>query len=239
MFSYKLLSAGLAKHGGTLLIGLTLSAWACTADADVIFNQPPLDGGIAYQSNWSGGSQYADNFSFTSESTLQSIQWWGSYLFQGDDDFKIRIFSGASGPEVNPLAEYTSLSVTRNNTSLLDSGGSSVFNYELVLPATLTLQAGTYYLSVINNEDFSVVNNNNPSDWLWLQSSTGGQNDWFRQIDSDNWSADVVQDRPGFSFTLNGTQQQQPIPEPTILSLIALGALVMKGRQIVQLRRSM
>jgi len=182
MLSHKLLSTDPAKQRGALLVGLMLSAWVYTAGAVTIFNQPPLDGGVAYQSNWTGGSQYADNFSFNSEVTLDSIQWWGSYLTQGEDDFNVRIFSGTSGQGVNPLAEYNSL-VTRTATSLVDSGQSNVFQYKLVLPTPLTLQTGTYYLSVINNEDNSPVNNNNPSDWLWLQSSSGDQTAWFRQLD--------------------------------------------------------
>jgi hypothetical protein len=237
MFSDKLLSAGFAKQGGLLLVGLTLSAWAYTAGAVAIFDQSPLDSGVAYQSNWTGGSQYADNFSFNSEATLESIQWWGSYLTQGDDDFKVQIFSGVSGPEVNPVAEFSSPTVTRTSTSLSDSGKNAVFQYELSIQ--LTLQAGTYYLSVINNNDNSIVNNDNPSDWLWLQSSSGDQTAWFRQLDGESWVTDVVQGRAGFSFILNGTQQQQPIPEPGILSLLALGALVMGGRQLFQRRRAM
>jgi hypothetical protein len=240
MFSNKLHSAGLVNQVGHLFLGLILSVWVYTANAAAIIDQLPFNGGNAYQSNWTGGSQYADNFSLTAEFTLTSIQWWGSYLpnEQGEDDFKVRIFSDAGGsPGVIPLAEYSSPSISPTGTSYLDSGLSPVFSYEL-LSLNLTLQAGNYYLSIINNEDNSAANHDTPSNWLWLQSGTVDQEAWNRQLDGETWgTAASVQGPPNFSFTLNGTQQQQPIPEPGILSLFALGALAMIGRRKF-LRRS-
>lgn len=238
MISHKSLDANFVKKGVSMSFGLMLFAWACASDAGIVFDRPPLDGGDANQSNWTGGSQYADDFSFNRESTIEGIQWWGSYFSEGNDDFSVRVFSGSGGPQAAPLVAYTSLSVTRTPTSMLDSSGSDVFSYELALPANLTLQAGTYYLSIVNNEDVSSINNNNPSDWLWLQSSVGDGNIWFRQLDGDNWVATAIQNFQGFSYILTGTQKDQPIPEPDSLTLFLLGAALMNGRRLIQLIKS-
>lgn len=238
MFTNKLHSAGFASQAGSLFLGLIFSVWASTVNATALIEQSPLDGGNAYQSNWTGGSQYADNFSLAYETTVTSIQWWGSYSIQGEDDFKIRIFSDASSsPDVNPVAEYISPSISRTSTSLTDSGAASVFAYELS-PLNLTLPGGNYFLSIINNEDISTVNSGNPSDWLWLQSgATVDQTAWNRQLDGDTWStAASVQGPANFSFVLNGTQQppQPNIPEPGIPLLFALSALVFGMRKFLK-----
>lgn len=237
MISRKSLDTKLVKGKGAVLLGLMLLAWVCTSNAGVIFDRPPLNGGDASQSNWTGGSQYADVFSFNRESTIESVQWRGSYLSEGNDDFSVRVFSDSGGPQIAPLFAYTSLSVIRTPTPMLDSSGSGIFSYELALPTNLTLPAGTYYLSVLNNEDVSSTNNNNPSDWLWLQSTVGDGNIWFRQLDGDIWSSITIQNFNGFSYSLTGTQKNQSITEPSSLTLFVLGAVLMHGRKLMDTTR--
>lgn len=232
MFLNTLFCNGLAMKRSNLFLGLVLFMGISTAHAVALVTQSPLDGGAAWLSDWSGGNQNADNFSLGQTSTLESIQWWGSYDVQGGDDFNVRIFANNGGmPEVNPDYQYLSLGVVRDTTTMFDSSGHGVFSYELVLPTALTLQAGSYYLSILNNNDISTTNNNNPSSWQWLVSDNVSGSTWFRSSDGDNWGE--YQDPAGFAFALNGTQPQPPqtVPEPGIFSLLALGALLMSGRR--------
>lgn len=232
MFLDQFSSAGFYKQAKILFIGAALSVSSITANAAAIVDQTPttLAGSVAYYSGPTGGSQYADNFSLAAKTTITSIAWWGSYAVQGNDDFSLRIFSDSNA---NIASFSSSLAVSgefeRRETDQYDSGGlAEIFAYSLDLSAQsldLILEAGNYYLAILNNDDVSPANNNNPSAWLWLGSNKGSSGALARQSDSDPWAA--TQDPNNFAFVLNGTQQpaqpRQDVPEPGMLSLLALG----------------
>lgn len=229
MFLNQFNSAGVSKRAKMLFIGAALSASTLAANAAAIVDQTPtnLGGSEAYYSGPTGGSQYADNFSLAAKTTITSIDWWGSYLFQGNDDFSVRIFSDAN----SNIASFSS-SLAGTGTGEFDSGGTAeIFAYSLDLSAQsldLVLEAGNYYLAILNNDDVSVANSDNPSAWLWLESDKGRAGALARALDGDPW--DAAQAPNNFAFVLNGTQQTSPpsqnVPEPGILSLLALGAAV-------------
>lgn len=226
MFLDQFSSAGFSKRAKILFMGAALSVLSITANAAAIVDQTPtvLDGHTGYYSGPTGGSQYADNFSLAAKTTITSIDWWGSYAVQGNDDFSVRIFSDAN----SNIASFAS-SLAGTGTGAFDLGQAEIFAYSLDLSALnldLVLEAGNYYLAILNNDDVSLANNNNPSAWLWLESDKGRSGALARQFDGDPWGA--TQDPNNFAFVLNGTQQTSPpsqnVPEPGMLSLLALGA---------------
>lgn len=234
MFLDQFSSAGFSKRAKILFMGAALSVSSITANAAAIVDQTPttLGGSVAYYSGPTGGSQYADNFSLAAKTTITSIDWWGSYLSQGNDDFSVRVFSDTNAN----IASFSS-SLAGTGTGEFDSGAAEIFAYSLDLSAQsldLVLEAGNYYLAILNNDDVSPVNNNNPSTWLWLGSNKGSSGALARQSDSDPWAA--TQDPNNFAFVLNGTQQpaqpRQDVPEPGMLSLLALGvAALVRSRK--------
>lgn len=222
----------LRKTVRPLLLGLGILASTASFGVTIV-NQPPLDQGDAFLSTWTSGSQYADNFHLNTTATLDSIEWWGSYSLPGDDDFKIGFYSGT--PDAAPLKEYTfpDLVVTSTATGLTDSGGNTVYHYSAALPS-LQLLGGDYFISIVDNDDVSSVNNNTPAMWLWLSSASGDNQNWFRSTFGETWTSDTSP--IGFAFALSGTQQSAVVPEPEILPLMGLGLLVLFRRAIRPLK---
>jgi len=186
-----------------------------TAGASVVFQQGPVNGGVAYYSNINQPQQLSDDFSLGGAASLTRISWWGVYdgNNQGSDEFLLRLH-GALGTGVNPLYEFSFTSFTRTSTALNDTGGNSAYKYELILPAPLSLAAGTYYLSIQNQGD---------SDWAWLESEPGTGNAWFRAEDSDQWSQFVG----NLAFRVEDSGNSGTVDEPGTLALLGLGGLGM------------
>jgi len=210
-----------------------LSAWAlsvamaaavCTADADVLYTQPPIDGGNAQFAESITPQQVADDFILGGAVNLEGITWWGSYYNNDDlgDDFVVRLYSGITGTGTI-LQDFGSVFVAKNTATpaLTDSIGDIVYQYDFSLAAPLSLSGGTYYLSVQN------VNNN--SYWLWLTGTSGNGQFWSRGEDADPWATQSIQE--DLAFSLNGTRVQV-VPEPAPLALLLLaGAALLVARR--------
>jgi hypothetical protein len=193
-----------------LLIGF--APWHASSAA-VLHSQPPIDGGVGWQSSIGAAVQNADDFSLGGAATVEGLVWWGSYFDpqQQSDDFIVRILGDGTGGPGAILASPVTASVTRTSTTLVDSVGEPVFEYELTLASSLSLAAGTYFISVMNEA----------SEWFWLEGSNGNLSNWYRPADGDAWAVDNSFD---FSFQILGQRTQQ-IPEPHTLALLALAGL--------------
>jgi len=181
------------------------------------YQQSPIDQGDGYFSNASAGAQNADNFTFSSSVSLESITWWGSYDGADTDAFIVRILSDGGGTPGSILQDYTPSSVSVSPTSLLDVANAPVYRYDYNLPSAISLLPSTYYLSITNETlNFS---------WYWLVGSGGDTTIWSRGDDSDPWiqhgTADVA-------FALNGTVQTNSVPLPGTLVLFGIGLWSMR-----------
>jgi hypothetical protein len=150
---------------------------------DPLFQQTPLVAGDGYLSD-PAGDQVADDFSLASNSDVQAIRWWGTYL--GDtaepDDFSIRFFVDVGGdqPNKNPHAEFSDLDVSRTDSGLDDSFGDPIYEYQATLPFDSVPSGVTLsYVSITNATD---------NGWFWQQSDTSGTN-WFRFAEEDQWQS--------------------------------------------------
>lgn len=171
----------------------------------------------AFVSDLAGGFQYGDDFTLNSSVFLGEIDWAGAYkgdnqLYQGSDDFSIRIFSLSGGaPGSTPLVQLN-IGATAQRTLLpgtLPFNSTLVYNYDATF-SPVTLSAGSYMLSIVDDTAGQPA-----GPWLWAWSGGGGPI-WFRNADGTTWSGPYSND---MSFQLYS------VPEPGIAQL-ALLALV-------------
>ncbi len=149
----------------------------------------PDAGGVA--SNFGHDPEYeyqsADDFVLTSDTTLAKVRWWGMY--QGSnmpldpDAFSIRIFADAGGiPAATPIVDEQVVRVRRRPTGVT-SGGYDIYEYTTQLKPHVTLSAGTYWLSIVEDVDVEET----ATAWLWALSSNSSGNHAFRATDISAW----------------------------------------------------
>lgn len=185
------------------------------SNAVTLYEQAPLTDGSAesYPSTqlvW--GQQLFENFELIGSANIESIGWWGSYLDNATytDDFVIELYSTLDLNK-NLLSGVTGI-FSKSPDVYADLYGANVYNYLLDISATpLSLQAGSYYLSVHNEY----------SEWYWLASALGDS-----KVRSDRFAAPDLQDN--LSFQVNGTQPTS-VPEPSALLLLAIGLVSAAG----------
>jgi hypothetical protein len=182
--------------------------------ADILFSQPVISGGVALASDFARFQQEADSFALSIPASVETIHWWGAYANNDirSDNFTVRFFANVAGnPAMTPLVDISSLSLTRAPTSLLDNLGDQIYEYQATLPSTVSLDgATTYYLSVVNSTPPGGV-------WDWVGS--GPDTHWTRRDDASTWTAS--NNTTSFAFELLGS----PVPEPSTLLLLAIGTI--------------
>src|SRR5690349_8395695 len=103
---------------------LTLFLLARPIQADLLFSQPVINGGMALASDFARAQQEADNFALSQPASVQTIQWWGAYANNDmpTDNFTLRLFTDAAGnPALTPFVNVSLSSVTRTVTNLVDN----------------------------------------------------------------------------------------------------------------------
>jgi hypothetical protein len=185
------------------------------ASATVLYQQDPVGGGLGYYANLNSPQQMADDFNLSGAVLLESITWWGGYdgnVDIGDDDFLVRLYSSTTGTGT-VLQEYNAAPFTRTSTALADIAGNDVYQYDFVLPTSLSLSAGTRHL---------FVQNLGTSDWFWLEGAPGNGTVMFRGEDTDDWTS---YDSADLALRIEGTPGQAP--EPSSLALLGVAGLSM------------
>jgi hypothetical protein len=150
--------------------------------------------------------QNVDDFKI-GHSSLQSITWWGTYLFEDTDAFSVKIYSDLTGTGT-VLHDFGSVSLTSQD-SLLNGAMEQYYEYRFDLVSQLELMAGNYFLS---------IQNQGASTWYWLFGN-GGSGSSSYLVDGA-WVTDSFGD---LSFRLEGTKLGGSVPEPEMALLLLLG----------------
>lgn len=185
------------------------------ASATVLYQQDPVAYGVGYYANLNYPQQMADDFNLSGAVLLESISWWGGYdgnIDNGDDDFLVRLYSSMTATGT-VLQEYNAVPFTRTATALADIAGNNVYQYDFVLPTSLSLSAGTRHL---------FVQNLGTSDWFWLEGAAGNSTVMYRGEDTDDWTSFGDAD---LALRIEGTPGQAP--EPSSIALLGMAGLSM------------
>jgi hypothetical protein len=201
--------------------GLAMTAAAGTAGAATLYQQSV--GGNAWFANPNTPQQLADNFSLSSEATLERVTWWGGYASGvAPDDFRLRLYSNVTGQGTI----LHTFSVGAAGGTVIASGSFDTYQYDYVLPTgpgttPVVLPGGNYYL---------FIENIGSGDWFWLADDASGGNSelWYRDADGDSWLSNAANSRDDLAFRLSGTPTTR-VSEPDSLALLALASLGLAG----------
>jgi hypothetical protein len=207
------------------VIGLILFSSA-TLQAAVLFDNgmPAFTSAHASDSDFSNES--ANLFSLSQASLITDFQWWGVYAGQGPssppantDNFTIGIFAVNSGtPDQNPLVQFAvGNSVNRTDTGMASGGGYATYVYS-ASTVGVSLPAGSYLLSILDNTsaDHSV-------NWYWSTSALAGAH-FERPSAPGAWT----QQPDELAFNISGTV----VPETAPSVSLALAAFFLVANHV-------
>jgi hypothetical protein len=210
----------------------TLCALAATvalstaAHAAMLYSQAPLDSDLGIEAEYSTtaffGFQNAESYTLGVPSTVTGFRWWGTEV-SDTSHFAVRRFDDVvTGPDTFDTLAGT---VTPTSTSLVDSAGNAIFQFDLALAAPISL-SGSGYLSVFFNSE--------QESWFWLASAGGDDRSPFRGVDGEPW----LFAPPDLSMAVIG--ELQGVPEPGTLTLLGIAALAgIAGRRRLAARRDL
>lgn len=201
----------MGRYAATVALAITLGGLGGGARADVLYGQAPGHGLVSLDATVFApdftGVQNADNFSI-GPSRVTGFRWYGTDV-SDTSGFVVRTFSDLTSTPVAHIG-----TVTKSSTSLTDSFGAAVFEFEIAFAAIS--MGGTRYLSILLDGDLS-----NPDSWYWLASDDGDGTSSYRGFDGGSWS----EDPPNLAFAVVGEQEVVTVPEPATLALLGLAGL--------------
>lgn len=202
-------------------IGATVCAFiSSSTSAAIVASQSPVNGGTAYESTITFGSQLGDTFSIANSSTLTGLDWWGTQVAD-TSGFYIRLFAGqaANAAPVFECDDLTNTSTLCNPlvvaaaTALTDDVQNPIDLFSIGFSNPIALAAGTYTLSIGYEPDF----------WFWLEGADSDGLGFFRSADDEAWNAAA----PGFAFRVAANVDSPPfnVPEPGTLALLGVAGI--------------
>jgi hypothetical protein len=202
-------------------------ALATQAQAATVWNQPVDPSLPGYYSELEG-QQIADQFTLTEQSAVTSLAWAGYYdspqALSNPVSFTIRFYNDAGlspdAPLGAPFQEYdVAVNAVPTGDIVAGYGGvnTPLFSYSVSL-SPLTLDAGTYWLSILEADARSLYYH--PNEWLWSRSDFSG--DYvYRGSDAESWTSNGSDGNA--AFTLNA------VPVPAAFALFASGLVGLLG----------
>ncbi|MDX1935410.1 MAG: PEP-CTERM sorting domain-containing protein [Capsulimonadales bacterium] len=180
-------------------------------------NTVNIEGGFA--SDPDAPSFIGDTFTFGATSTFNQVQFLGMYAFTNTptvnpDNFTISFYTMTEGvPDINPFTGGTFVlgDIGRTDTGV-DAGRFDVYSYEANLATDVTLNAGTYVISIV-----SETTNDPDDDWFWGVNSGFGSV-FSRPTQTSSWAIN----RGEMAFTLLNSSSAAA-PEPGTIALLGIG----------------
>jgi hypothetical protein len=147
------------------------------------------------------------------------MEWWGFYYSgntppaSGDIfDYDIQSNPGGGGQPSGDITSGVLGSLAVTDTGTLDQGLFEVYKYDA--SASVTLPAGTYYLSIYD----TVSNPGNTFAWCESTVSAVGTSEW--SYDTSGAFGWLGSPEVGLAFNLTGGAA---VPEPATMTLFGLG----------------
>jgi hypothetical protein len=211
------------KVGLAFVIAGLLAVWAAPASAVVLYDNGGPDDALGYFSdtqNTTGALYIAYNqFTLSSAATITGMEWWGFYYSgntppaSGDIfDYDIQSNPGGGGQPSGDITSGVLGSLAVTDTGTLDQGLFEVYKYDA--SASVTLPAGTYYLSIYD----TVSNPGNTFAWCESTVSAVGTSEW--SYDTSGAFGWLGSPEVGLAFNLTGGAA---VPEPATMTLFGLG----------------
>lgn len=206
-------------------------AGSATVDAAILHDNGSPVLNAADRSDVDTGAQVGDRFTVTTRETIQSIQWWGLYGFEGSaqsvDVFTAQIYTVTGGaPSTTPLLSFSLTGVTRQVIGTANPGGYSVYVYEAAIPNAI-VAPGNYVLSLMNNTTADAGDS-----WFWSNNSQTPGTSVRRNSPSVSWELSDLDGDPfrNHAFKISGVFT---VPEAATSSLLAtaMGALAVRRRR--------
>lgn len=201
------------------LLAISLSVITEISAAALLYEQSPVDPVDGPQADINSGTGlFADNFTITAHSNLESISWWGAYFAEGTDDFVMKLYSDLGGAGT--------LFHDFGSVSFQDSSNTTYHRNKFDLSTPLDLVAGSYYLS---------IQNQGTSSWAWLYGNPGNNSFWNLSVSASAWTE--LTNQPDLAFRLEGSPIQS-VPEPNTTMLMLLGGGMLAMSQLSHKKRS-
>lgn len=194
------------------------------AAAAVVFDGGAPNQSILYYADTSQNYVIAGTqVTFAAPVTFDAMTWWGGYVYGATgatDDFLFAIYEPSPIlPSAAPLVSVDLGAVTRTATGAVVGGTNDEYRYDASF-ASITLAAGTYYLTLSNREPSASI-------WGWETTSGGPREGGLQYISPPgNWSS---RDGINLAYQLAATPTV-PIPEPATGWMLAVGLLAIGAR---------
>lgn len=220
-----------------VICGMAMASVSGAATAQqTLFEQLPA--GVDIFANDASGSistaRTADNFSFSTQVQVTSVQWWGSYvpLNISDptslDDFTITFFANGSYSDDDVPGDVLfeqRVSVTAVDTGVDISGVIDQYLYTAVLDTPLVFDANQqYWFMALNDTGLDDLFPDAPNaSWGWERTTLDPTNYWARLNTNDPlpWTQ---RDDPqmNLAFRLNGSV----VPTPSAAAAFGVAGLL-------------
>lgn len=205
----------------SLFLAIMIAAMPLCRGAVVFSSGTPGFPEAAYFSDPGSSRWLATQFTLSGSTTINSLFLEGAYAFfnAGTDHFSIAIMADNSGTVGAVVGSYSYSDVPSTREEGVIAFEHQFYEYTLALPTTITLDPGTYWLSVVNASS--------TGDWA-LSASPGGIPAPYGGSDTSPTSGYSYSTGPTFVYAFDDTAV---VPEPSATALGGLGLCLLARRK--------
>ena len=207
----KLLVAAALFYSGAVSSGLTAT----------LFSQVPATIENAHYSDFDTPQITYTQLSIATASTIHNVTWRGIYLLGDEqpaavDNFRIALFPDTAGglgsPHIADISAFNSVNRTDTGT---DFNSRSVFQYNFDL--NLSVDAGTYWLAIINNTGVA------SSSWAWIGGPGAGGSDLIGFVFGPPAGPSAFPSTSRYVIVEGDVNATPAVPLPPAVALFATG----------------